>query len=55
MNDSLTIYVFAIVVALLAAGLALILPVWLQGGPSEVVRQSGRVVPALALILATVC
>jgi hypothetical protein len=45
------IYVFAIAVALLAAGLALLLPVWLRGGRSAVVRESGRIVPTLAIIL----
>jgi len=48
------IYVLAIAVALLAAALALFLPVWLRGGRSDVVRESRWLGPALAIILAMV-
>jgi hypothetical protein len=45
------LYVFAIAMGLLAAALALLLPIWLREGPSGVLRVSGRAVPTLAVIL----
>jgi hypothetical protein len=46
------LYLVAVLVGLVAAGVALILPVWLRDGRSGVVRQSGRIMPMLGIILA---
>lgn len=45
------LYVVAVVIGLASAGIALFLPVWLRGGRSEVLTQSGRIVPTLGIVL----